>query len=62
VTQNAFFYQKGDATSKSLGSTGIDAEKKFGWKFFFSKKSTEESKLVFPTNLTILYPNLQKKF
>jgi hypothetical protein len=29
----------------------------FGWKF-----STKESKLAFPTNLTILYPNPQKKF
>jgi hypothetical protein len=29
--------------------------------FFFQKKSTKESKLVFPTNLTILYPNPQKK-
>jgi hypothetical protein len=30
--------------------------------FFFQKMSTKESKLVFPTNLTIFYPNLQKKF
>jgi hypothetical protein len=29
--------------------------------FFFWKKPTQESKLVFPINLTILYPNLQKK-
>jgi hypothetical protein len=29
----------------------------FGWKFFFQKKS----KHVFPINLTILYPNPQKK-
>jgi hypothetical protein len=36
--------------------------RQFRLEIFFQKKSTKDFKLVFPTNLTILYPNPQKKF
>jgi hypothetical protein len=55
---------------KNLGRKKFFSKKKFPQSqkssilvgiFFFQKKSTKESKLVYPTNLTILYTNLQKK-
>jgi hypothetical protein len=70
-SDNIFVLTSQVDAEKNLGRKNLFSKKKFPQSqkssilvgnFFFQKKSTKESKLVFPTNLTILYPNLQKKF